>query len=237
MLSRTSENRQYHDITSDNVVCMYQYDRAMIVGFLCANTLSHHFSTRCPQKLKTNVTATVASKSPHQPTISVQATVAILNSLTNKHLLFFKKVQDTTQADTGRQAGGHRQASSQTSRQTYWQAGGRLAGRDRHASQHVSGQHTSNPRASGHASQHASSKRACKPTCKPSQTTPSCFASQMQACKNANSCKWVLAAGVGDRRKYFVATNPNICNIPQWQTAKLSLAQAEGANSHSSPRA
>ena len=35
------------------------------------------------------------------------------------------------QADTGRQAGGHRQASSQTSRQTYWQAGGRLAGRDR----------------------------------------------------------------------------------------------------------
>ena len=40
-------------------------------------------------------------------------------------------MQDTTQADTGRQAGGHRQASSQTSRQTYWQAGGRLAGRDR----------------------------------------------------------------------------------------------------------
>ena len=35
------------------------------------------------------------------------------------------------QADTGRQAGGNRQASSQTSRQTYWQAGGNLAGRDR----------------------------------------------------------------------------------------------------------
>ena len=34
-------------------------------------------------------------------------------------------------AETGTQAGGHRQASSQTSRQTYWQAGGRLAGRDR----------------------------------------------------------------------------------------------------------
>ena len=40
-------------------------------------------------------------------------------------------MQDTTQADTGRQAGGHRQASSQTSRQTYWQAGGGLEGRDR----------------------------------------------------------------------------------------------------------
>ena len=37
----------------------------------------------------------------------------------------------TCTQDTGRQAGGHRQASSQTSRQTYWQAGGRLAGRDR----------------------------------------------------------------------------------------------------------
>ena len=108
-------------------------------------------TTSLPDVHKTNVTATVASKSPHQPTISVQATVAILNSLTNKHLLFFKKVQDTTQADTGRQAGGHRQASSQTSRQTYWQAGGRLAGGDRHASQHVSGQHKRNPRASGYA--------------------------------------------------------------------------------------
>ena len=79
-------------------------------------------------------------------------------------------MQDTTQADTGRQAGGHRQASSQTSRQTYWQAGGRLAGRDRHASQHVSGQHTSNPRASGHASQHASGRASQHanqfPTCK-----------------------------------------------------------------------
>ena len=142
-------------------------------------------------------------------------------------------MQDTTQADTGRQAGGHRQASSQTSRQTYWQAGGRLAGRDRHTSQHVSGQHKGNPRASGHASQHASgrvSQHANLPKPPHHVLHPKCKRAKTQIV--ASGC-WRQEAAIGE--SILLLQPPKICNIPQWHTAKLSLAQAEGTNSNSSP--